>query len=71
MSATRDFSRWAREAVNDPRYPAGMPKSEDAIALYVMLAEALEEAEEEGLLLGDAMPHCWMPAGAARPTTTN
>ncbi len=71
MSATRDFSRWAREIVNDPSYPAGLPKDEHTVALYVEVAEALAEATEEEDCGPDFLPFGWIPRVALRREVTN
>lgn len=43
MSATGNFSRWAREIAADPRYPKGLARDEETVALYVAVTEALAE----------------------------
>jgi hypothetical protein len=44
MSATRSFSRWAKEVAEDPQYPNWLDRDEATVALYVALTEYLAEA---------------------------
>ncbi len=62
MSATRSFSRWAREIASDPRYPKGLPQDEETVALYVMLTEAAARADRSAADL----PLAWIPTDARR-----
>ncbi len=62
MSATRDFSRWAKEIAEDPRYPQGLARDEETVALYVAVAEALAEAASRP----GRPPLPWIPSEARR-----
>ena len=66
MSATRDFSRWAREIANDPRYPQWLPRDEETVALYVMLTEALAEAAAPTKQPAADLPLVWIPTDSRR-----
>ncbi len=66
MSATRSFSRWAREIASDPRYPKGLPQDEETVALYVMLTEALAEAAADTDGSAADFPLAWIPTDARR-----
>jgi hypothetical protein len=62
MSATGSFSRWAKEIANDPRYPVGLARDEETVALYVAVTEALAEAPS----LPDGPALAWIPSEARR-----
>jgi len=62
MSASRDFSRWAREIADDPHYPKGLARDEETVALYVAVTEALAEAAA----LPDHPALAWIPTEARR-----
>ncbi len=62
MSATGNFSRWAKEIAEDPRYPQGLAQDEDTVALYVAVTEALAEAAT----LPDHPALAWISTNARR-----
>ncbi len=62
MSATRSFSRWAKEIADDPRYPKALARNEETVALYVAVTEALAEAASHP----EQPTIAWIPSEARR-----
>ena len=71
MSASRDFSKWATEVLSDPHYPAGLPKDEETVAIYVMVAEAIAEAAAQQQVQPGQAILPWIPTAQAAPHSVN